>query len=166
MVLLDFKARLHLSHSKVCSAVQYFKFVASNPISIKTKVRAAVCMPRQALPDSLSSCSVLQRCSPCTGGAMLAHICSLSGAELTLCSQHCIDTAASLQTRSVNNDMFLEACVENATKGPLVLEYMKFAATPPLTSTPVDTKRDLNVHQTEQGPLQQYMDTLQVGAHS
>ena len=97
---------------------------------------------------------------------MLAHICSLSGAELTLCSQHCIDTAASLQTRSVNNDMFLEACVENATKGPLVLEYMKFAATPPLTSTPVDTKRDLNVHQTEQGPLQQYMDTLQVGAHS
>ena len=164
--MLDFKARLHLSHSKVCSAVQYFKFVASNPISIKTKVRAAVCMPRQALPDSLSSCSVLQRCSPCTGGAMLAHICSLSGAELTLCSQHCIDTAASLQTRSVNNDMFLEACVENATKGPLVLEYMKFAATPPLTSTPVDTKRDLNVHQTEQGPLQQYMDTLQVGAHS
>eukprot|EP00891_Asterochloris_glomerata_P000556 jgi/Astpho2/556/fgenesh1_pm.00012_%23_2_t len=72
---------------------QYFKFVASNPISIKTK------------------------------------------------------------TRSVNNDMFLEACVENATKGPLVLEYMKFAATPPLTSTPVDTKRDLNVHQTEQGPV-------------
>ena len=66
----------------------------------------------------------------------------------------------------MNNDMFLEACVENATKGPLVLEYMKFAATPPLTSTPVDTKRDLDVHQIEQGPLQQYMDTLQVSQHA
>ena len=76
------------------------------------------------------------------------------------------DTVASLQTRSVNNDMFLEACVENATKGPLVLEYMKFAATPPLTSMPVDTKRDLDAHQIEQGPLQQYMDTLQVGQHA
>ena len=69
------------------------------------------------------------------------------------------------QTRSVGNAMFLEACVENATKGPLVLEYMKFAATPPLTSMPVDTKRDLDVHQIEQGPLQQYMDTLQVCQH-
>ena len=65
MVLLDFMIRLPLFLIRD-SAVQYFKFVASNPITIKTKVRAAVPSLDQALPDIPYCCSVLQHHSPCS----------------------------------------------------------------------------------------------------
>ncbi len=41
------------------------------------------------------------------------------------------------QTRAVAGECFLEACVENAAKAPLVLDYVRFDPTPGLLAAPV-----------------------------
>ena len=41
------------------------------------------------------------------------------------------------QTRAVGSECFLEACVENGAKAPLVLDYVRFDPTPGLLAAPV-----------------------------
>eukprot|EP00271_Cylindrocystis_brebissonii_P015586 TRINITY_DN38520_c0_g1_i1.p1 TRINITY_DN38520_c0_g1~~TRINITY_DN38520_c0_g1_i1.p1 ORF type:complete len:454 (-),score=82.78 TRINITY_DN38520_c0_g1_i1:56-1417(-) len=84
------------AHTLVCSATyidpngeqkflpQYFKFVASNPLSVRTKVRTV------------------------KGGAGL------------------------------EDHSFLEACIENCTKGALFLDYVKFEPAPAWSVTPLE----------------------------
>ena len=70
------------------SVVQYFKFAASNPISIKTKVRAAVCGHCQKTPLVVLSGGAAALAWPPWLAQQLALICSPSGAEQALCSHH------------------------------------------------------------------------------
>ena len=65
------------------------------------------------------------------------------------------------QTRQVAEITFLEACIENHSKGPMVLEYVRFDAAAPLTATSIDIRDVLMTDFTNDDPLGGYVDQLQ-----
>ena len=66
------------------------------------------------------------------------------------------------QTRAVGSECFLEACVENGAKAPLVLDYVRFDPTPGLLAAPV-VGRSSSAEAPDQEPLDEYVQSLQVG---
>lgn len=66
------------------------------------------------------------------------------------------------KTRQVGGDTFMEACIENYSKGPMVLEYVRFDAAPPLTAVSIDIRDILMTDFTSDDPLGGYIDQLQV----
>ena len=66
-----------------------------------------------------------------------------------------------LQTRQVGGDMFMEACIENFSKNPMVLEYVRFDAAPPLSAVSIDIRDVLMTDFTSDVPLGSYIDQLQ-----
>ena len=67
-----------------------------------------------------------------------------------------------MQTRQVGGNSFLEACIENYSKGPMVLEYVRFDAAAPSTATSFDIRDVLITDFTNDDPLGGYIDQLQV----
>ena len=63
-----------------------------------------------------------------------------------------------LQIRTVNEATLLEACIENMTKGPLVLDHIKFDAALGLSAEPVSPLPDAPGGD----PLEDYIQGLQV----
>ena len=55
----------------------------------------------------------------------------------------------------------MEACIENFSKGPMVLEYVRFDAAPPLTAVSIDIRDILMTDFTQDDPLGSYIDQLQ-----
>ncbi|KAK9811919.1 hypothetical protein WJX72_012399 [[Myrmecia] bisecta] len=102
------------AHTLVCSTVytaadgerkylpRYFKFVANNPLSVRTK------------------------------------------------------------TRVVGDDIFMEACVDNATKGPLMLEYVRFDAAAAFTATPLDVREAMPAEDPSTNPWGAYINSVQM----
>ena len=68
------------------------------------------------------------------------------------------------QTRQVAGSTFLEACVENNSKAPMSLEYVRFDAAPHLTAHNIDVRDAALSDFTSEGPLHGYIDQLQVKA--
>ena len=66
-----------------------------------------------------------------------------------------------MQTRQVGGDTFLEACIENSSKGPMMLEYVRFDAAPTLTAISIDIRDVLMTDFTSDDPLGSYIDQLQ-----
>ncbi len=66
-----------------------------------------------------------------------------------------------LQTRQVGGDTFMEACIENFSKNPMVLEYVRFDAAPPLSAVSIDIRDVLMTDFTSDVPLGSYIDQLQ-----
>ena len=56
----------------------------------------------------------------------------------------------------------MEACIENYSKGPMVLEYVRFDAAPPLTAVSIDIRDVLLTDFMSDNPLGSYIDQLQV----
>lgn len=56
----------------------------------------------------------------------------------------------------------MEACIENYSKGPMVLEYVRFDAAPPLTAVSIDIRDVLLTDFMSENPLGSYVDQLQV----
>lgn len=56
----------------------------------------------------------------------------------------------------------MEACIENYSKGPMVLEYVRFDAAPPLSAVSIDIRDVLMTDFTRDDPLGSYVDQLQV----
>ena len=56
----------------------------------------------------------------------------------------------------------MEACIENYSKGPMVLEYVRFDAAPPLSAVSIDIRDVLMTDFTSDDPLGSYIDQLQV----
>lgn len=71
-------------------------------------------------------------------------------------------TRLPLQTRQVGGDTLMEACIENYSKGPMVLEYVRFDAAPPLTTVSIDIRDVLLTDFMSDNPLGTYIDQLQV----
>ena len=67
-----------------------------------------------------------------------------------------------MQTRQVGGDTLLEACIENYSKGPMVLEYVRFDAAPHLAAISIDIRDTLMTDFTRDDPLGSYIDQLQV----
>ena len=67
-----------------------------------------------------------------------------------------------MQTRQVGSDTLLEACIENYSKGPMVLEYVRFDAAPPLNAVSIDIRDVMIIDFTRDDPLGSYIDQLQV----
>lgn len=65
------------------------------------------------------------------------------------------------QTRAVGSECFLEACVENGAKAPLVLDYVRFDPTPGLLAAPV-VRSSSSTEALDQEPLGGYVQSLQV----
>ncbi len=57
--------------------------------------------------------------------------------------------------------MFLEACIENYSKSPMVLEYVRFDAASPLTAVSIDIRDVFVTDFTNDDPLGNYIDQLQ-----
>lgn len=66
-----------------------------------------------------------------------------------------------MQTRQAGGDTFMEACIENYSKGPMVLEYVRFDAAPPLTAVSIDIRDIFMTDFTSDDPLGSYIDQLQ-----
>lgn len=66
-----------------------------------------------------------------------------------------------MQTRQVGGDTFLEACIENSSKGPMMLEYVRFDAAPALSAVSIDIRDVLMTDFTSGDPLGSYIDQLQ-----
>ncbi|DBA72961.1 TPA: hypothetical protein ACH3X2_009909 [Trebouxia sp. C0005] len=66
------------------------------------------------------------------------------------------------KTRQVGGDTFMEACIENFSKNPMVLEYVRFDAAPPLSAVSIDIRDVLMTDFTTDVPLGSYIDQLQV----
>jgi len=66
-----------------------------------------------------------------------------------------------MQTRQVGGDTFMEACIENFSKNPMVLEYVRFDAAPPLSAVSIDIRDVLMTDFTSDVPLGSYIDQLQ-----
>ncbi|KAL3157424.1 hypothetical protein ABBQ32_011895 [Trebouxia sp. C0010 RCD-2024] len=66
------------------------------------------------------------------------------------------------KTRQVGGDTLIEACIENYSKGPMVLEYVRFDAAPPLTAVSIDIRDVLLTDFMSDNPLGSYIDQLQV----
>lgn len=66
------------------------------------------------------------------------------------------------KTRSVLDTVFLEACLENSTKAPLWLEYVKMEAAPGMKAEPVDVRESNLLKSAVNGPLSDYVSGLQV----
>lgn len=66
-----------------------------------------------------------------------------------------------MQTRQVGVDTFMEACIENFSKNPMVLEYVRFDAAPPLSAVSIDIRDVLMTDFTSDVPLGSYIDQLQ-----
>lgn len=66
-----------------------------------------------------------------------------------------------VQTRQVAGSTFLEACIENSSKGPMCLEYVRFDATPPLVARNIDIRDAMLMDPTMHDPLDGYVDQLQ-----
>lgn len=66
------------------------------------------------------------------------------------------------KTRQVGGDTFMEACIENFSKNPMVLEYVRFDAAPPLSAASIDIRDVLMTDFTSDVPLGSYIDQLQV----
>lgn len=56
----------------------------------------------------------------------------------------------------------MEACIENYSKGPMVLEYVRFDAVPPLHAVSIDIRDVLMADFISDNPLGSYIDQLQV----
>lgn len=56
----------------------------------------------------------------------------------------------------------MEACIENFSKNPMVLEYVRFDAAPPLSAVSIDIRDVLMADFTSDVPLGSYIDQLQV----
>ena len=56
----------------------------------------------------------------------------------------------------------MEACIENHSKGPMVLEYVRFDAAPPLHAVSIDIRDVLMTDFINDNPLGSYIDQLQV----
>ena len=56
----------------------------------------------------------------------------------------------------------MEACIENYSKGPMVLEYVRFDAAPPLHAVSIDIRDVLMTDFISDSPLGSYIDQLQV----
>lgn len=56
----------------------------------------------------------------------------------------------------------MEACIENYSKGPMVLEYVRFDAAPPLNAVSIDIRDVLMTDFISDNPLGSYIDQLQV----
>ena len=56
----------------------------------------------------------------------------------------------------------MEACIENYSKGPMVLEYVRFDAASPLSAVSIDIRDVLMTDFTNDDPLGSYIDQLQV----
>lgn len=56
----------------------------------------------------------------------------------------------------------MEACIENYSKGPMVLEYVRFDAAPPLSAVSIDIRDVLMTDFISDNPLGSYIDQLQV----
>lgn len=67
-----------------------------------------------------------------------------------------------MQTRQVGGDTLMEACIENYSKGPMVLEYVRFDAAPPLDAVSIDIRDVLMTDFISDNPLGSYIDQLQV----
>lgn len=59
----------------------------------------------------------------------------------------------------------MEACIENYSKGPMVLEYVRFDAAPPLHAVSIDIRDVLMTDFISDSPLGSYIDQLQVSHH-
>lgn len=55
----------------------------------------------------------------------------------------------------------MEACIENFSKNPMVLEYVRFDAAPPLSAVSIDIRDVLVTDFTSDVPLGSYIDQLQ-----
>lgn len=66
------------------------------------------------------------------------------------------------KTRQAAEITFLEACIENHSKGPMVLEYVRFDAAAHLAATSIDIRDVLMTDFTNDDPLGSYVDQLQV----
>ncbi|DBA85996.1 TPA: hypothetical protein ACH3X1_005531 [Trebouxia sp. C0004] len=66
------------------------------------------------------------------------------------------------KTRQVGDNTFMEACIENFSKNPMVLEYVRFDAAPPLSGVSIDIRDVLMTDFTSDVPLGSYIDQLQV----
>ena len=104
---------------------QYFKFSASNPLSVRTKVAF---LHRVAVWELLCD-APLQMRSPM------------------------LTTSFFAQTRQVLDSTFLEASLENATKGHLLLEYVRFDPAPGVQVEPVDVRDALTTSTAAAGPI-------------
>lgn len=56
----------------------------------------------------------------------------------------------------------MEACIENYSKDPMVLEYVRFDAAPPLHAVSIDIRDVLMTDFINDNPLGSYIDQLQV----
>lgn len=70
-----------------------------------------------------------------------------------------------MQTRQVSGTTFLEACIENSSKGPMCLEYVRFDATPPLVAHNIDVRDAMLTDFTADDPLDGYVDQLQASCN-
>ena len=66
-----------------------------------------------------------------------------------------------MQTRQVGGDTFMEACIENFSKNPMVLEYVRFDAASPLSAVSIDIRDVLMTDFTSDVPLGSHIDQLQ-----
>lgn len=76
------------------------------------------------------------------------------------------DACRCVQTRQVAGSTFLEACIENSSKGPMSLEYVRFDATPPLVAHNIDIRDAMLDDFTTEDPLSGYIDQLQARAYT
>ncbi|KAK9822650.1 hypothetical protein WJX81_003565 [Elliptochloris bilobata] len=66
------------------------------------------------------------------------------------------------KTRAVGSECFLEACVENAAKAPLVLDYVRFDPTPVAVLAAPVLRGSLPAEAHDEEPLGDYVQSLQV----
>ena len=63
----------------------------------------------------------------------------------------------------VHSSILLEACIENQTKGPLVLDYVRFDPSPQLSVETIQAPPEPSTSApADSGPLDQYIRDLQV----
>ena len=67
-----------------------------------------------------------------------------------------------VQIRMAGPDMFLEACIENMTKGPMCLDYCRFDAMSPVSATAIDVRDAPPIALESAGPLETFINTMQV----
>ena len=63
------------------------------------------------------------------------------------------------KVRSVVHDIFLEACLENSMRSPLILQYIRFDACTGYRVEQIESEKS----QASSGPLKDYINSLTVG---